>query len=273
MGKRTLRDLYVVGKELSLDDGGGSVEVWLQKLNPVDHRHAVSKADASRARVLAVRSTPESDDYFAILNGVLDFDKDQLVNLLAAVETVRINPLKRSEIAGLDEWADEGYLEGLQDIWDSEINDRFVENPEDVEAKRVHDELERYLAAVAAEIADAIDVYSDGLHSMTLQELQDMGVAYEMKNSADMAWIQTYYRWELFYGVRQPHDHRQRYFAEASDIDELNGDLIGTISAAFRALTVEPTEGKDLAGNPPSSTSSAPSAEAATPASSGPPTA
>jgi hypothetical protein len=270
LGKRTLRDLYVVGQELSLDDGNGSVEVWIQKLNPVDHRHAVSKADASRARLLAVRSTPESDDYFAILNGVLDYTKENLVNLLSAVESVRITPFKRAEVGGRDEWADEGYLEGLEEAWDSEISDRFVEDPADVEAKRVHDEIDRFLAMVAEEMTDALDVYRDGIGSMAFQELQDMAVVYEVKNAADMAWIQTYYRWEVFYGVRQLHDHRKRYFDEASELDDLNGTLLSTISQAFRTLTVDPTEGKDLAGSPPSSVSSELSVREATPESSGP---
>jgi hypothetical protein len=98
---------------VSIDDGRGAVQVWVQKLNPVDHRTAVGKADASRARVLSVRSDPSSDDYFTILNGVLDYTKEQLVNLLTAVEAARISPFKRSQISAEDEWRDEGYLEGL----------------------------------------------------------------------------------------------------------------------------------------------------------------
>lgn len=268
--KRTLRDLYVVGKELVLDDGGGSVEVWIQKLNPVDHRYSVTKADASRARLLAVRSTPDSDDYMALLNGVLDFDKAQLIDLLTAVESVRISPHKRAQIAAEKEWATENYFDGLEEIWDSEMKDRFIDDPEDTEAKRVKDELDRFIVAVADAVTEELETYRDGLGSMGYQELSDLGVDYEVRTAADMAWIQTYYRWEVYFGVRDPANHRVRYFADAKEIDELSGDLVGILSTAFRELTVDPTEGKELAASPPSSALSAPSATAETPASSGP---
>lgn len=268
--KRSLRDLYVVGKELVLDDGGGPVGVWIQKLNPVDHRYSVTKADASRARLLAVRSTPDSDDYMALLNGVLDFDKAQLIDLLTAVESVRISPHKRAQIAGEKEWATENYFDGLEEIWDSEMKDRFIDDPEDTEAKRVKDELDRFIVAVADAVTEELETYRDGLGSMGYQELSDLGVDYEVRTAADMAWIQTYYRWEVYFGVRELANHRERYFGDAKEIDELSGDLVGILSAAFRELTVDPTEGKELAASPPSSASSAPSATAETPASSGP---
>jgi hypothetical protein len=270
MARRTLRDLYVVGQEYEFDDGQGPVSVWIQKLNPVDHGHAVTKANAARARVLSVTKDPESDDYFAILNGILDFDKPRLVELLCAVESVRIGPHKRAEIASQDEWKDDNYLDGLEQIWNDEIRERFMEDPEDAEAKRIHDELQRFIAKVDEAVEDAVAIHRSGLEAMSMNEVQKLGIDYEVKNTADMAWIQVYHKWEIFYGVRDVLNHKKRLFEDVSEIDELNGDLINEISAAFRRLTVEPTEGKDSAVSPPSSTSSEQSEAVATEASSGP---
>jgi hypothetical protein len=271
--RRTLRDLYVVGKEVSIDDGRGAVQVWVQKLNPVDHRTAVGKADASRARVLSVRSDPSSDDYFTILNGVLDYTKEQLVNLLTAVEAARISPFKRSQISAEDEWRDEGYLEGLETTWEDEMSDRFISDPEDAEAARIHDELQRFISQVDEAISDDLDVFRDGLNSMSADELSALGVEYQMKTYADAAWIQEYYRWEIYFGCRFPERHKERYFEDIAEVRSLSAELLQRLSEEFRNLTVEPTEGKDLAVTPPSSPSSDPSEAEAPQASSGPPAA
>lgn len=256
MAKRKLSDLYVRGTELTLDDGNGAVTVWLQKLNPIDHREAIRKADAARAKFITICRDRDSEEYCQILNSVVDQDRELLIGYLVAMERLRLGPMKRSEVAEGAAWKDENYLDGLQDLWAEELAERFAEDPDDAEAKRVHDELERFESEVEKELDSDLTTHREWLDSDTDTALQDKVIAHQVKNVAEAAWVDAYYRWEVFFATREPTDHKKRYFDSFSEVNELDPAVFAEINEAIRQLTVDPSEGKDSAGIPPSSTSS-----------------
>jgi len=256
MAKRKLSDLYVRGTELTLDDGDGAVTVWLQKLNPIDHREAIRKSDASRAKFITICRDLESEEYNQILNAVVGQERELMLAYLIAIERLHLGPLKRSEVADEAEWKDENYLDGLQDVWAEELAGKYAENPEDAEAKRVRAELDRYNDAVDKELDSALTTHREWLDSDTDEELQNKVIAHQVKNVAEAAWVDTYYRWEIFFATREATDHKKRYFESIAEVNELAANVFDEINEAIRALTVDPSEGKDLAGIPPSSASS-----------------
>lgn len=272
--QRLLSDLYVRGREVTLDDGTDDpVVVWIQKLNPVEHSQVARKAGAARSRLLALKYDKESDDYQALVDGLIQSDRDLLVEMLTLAEQVRITPLAEAQIAEEDRWKDDDYLQGLRDGWADEMSERFMLDPEDTEAKRVHDELDRYLQEVDASVSDDLDFFREGLQTMSDRQLLDTATESRLKAAADTAWIVEYYRCEVWLGTRSVKDHKQRLFDARSEVDDLQAPTWEILSTAFRELTVEPTEGKDSAGIPPSSPSSEPSVRAETEDSSGPPAA
>lgn len=256
MAKRKLSDLYVRGKELTLDDGDGAVTVWLQKLNPIDHREAIRKADATRAKFITVCRDKDSEEYNQILNAVVGQERALMVTYLVATERLRLGPQKLSEVADEPAWKDENYLNGLQDIWAEELAAKWADDPEDPEAKRVRAELDRYNDEVDKELDSELITYREWLESDTDEELQDKVIACQVKNVAEAAWVDTYYRWEMFFATREATDHKKRYFESIAEVNELDGGVFAEIAGAIREVTVDPSEGKDSAGTPPSSTSS-----------------
>ena len=88
---RSLKDLYVVGKEVVLTDGEGGVTVWLQKLNPVDHDTALRKANARRGATLAMSRLPEdSEEREAYMNQLFDIAKDQEDTITIIVQEIKV---------------------------------------------------------------------------------------------------------------------------------------------------------------------------------------
>jgi predicted nucleic acid-binding Zn-ribbon protein len=270
MARRSLLDLYVRGKAIEIDDGNGeSVKVWLQKLNPVDHAAAVRAADAARARVLSVKNAKDSDEYMAIYADILAAEREAMVGILVAIERSRIQPLSDAEKAAEDEWSEDNYLTGLRDAWDGGLRDKYLDDPEDPETKRVYDELTRFLAQVKEDVDDKVSVHEDGLNAMTDAELRQLLFDHNIKVSSDFAWMNEYYRQEMFRSTRDSKNHKDRIFESRSDVDELQIETYQVLHQGLRELNVEPLEGKDSAAQPPSSTSSEQSGQEETAESSG----
>jgi len=147
---RRLTDLYVVGKEIDVDDGAGTpVKVWIQKLAPIDHETALRKANAKRAKTLAAykKDMTLGDIENALTELMLATpNRDELVEFLVNDRIIKLYQAREAELAAEDEWAEEDYLQGLRDAWADELEEIAADNPEDEEVVRVKSELDRFNA-------------------------------------------------------------------------------------------------------------------------------
>ena len=258
--QKTLADLYVRGNDLTLDDGQNQVKVWVQKLNPVETSQAARKADAARARVLTVRRDRQSEECMAVYSDILALTRDEQIEYLVNAERSIMMPKVEEELATTEEWAKDGYLQGLRDAWREGLAEVFVDNDEEhadwTEAQRVHDELVRFLDLVVKETNRNLEDHQEALGTMSSQELEDAVAELHFRNIGDRTWLEEFYRCEIWLGVRSADDHHERIFDKRAEVDELQLELLDQLKDSFRAITVDPVEGKDSAGNPPSSESS-----------------
>lgn len=268
--KRRLEDLYVVGKELTIDDGQGEVQVWLQKLNPVDSASALRRANMARAKVRTVRRDKQSDEYLDMWIEVLEWDDQAtLIEYLVAEDLMRVRERVEAELAAEDEWAKDDYLQGLRDAWESGLNETYFVNPNDVDAKRVYTELERFAAEAEARGKDDIDAARAKFEAMEFGVLQEKAFDRVISYRGSAAWLEEYHRSELLYGVREAENHKAYYFKTPEDIDQLSAEVLGLLYREYAALSVDVMEGKDSEETPDSSASSEPPIEAETGVSSG----
>lgn len=269
MTKRRLEDLYVRGRQLVIDDGTGDpVEVWLQKLNPLEHEKSIRKAGAAKARVLMAMKDHDSEEYQEAFSDVLDFgSREALVDYLIAEEASRINETKETELSFQEEWHKEGYLQGLQDAWEDPerpLKDVYATNPADIEANRVFLELKRFADQVTAEIDPLLDELRARYQDASEEDLQAEALKRFMELRAGLAWLREYRRNEVFFATREPEDHRKYYFATRDQVDELSNEVYHQLSDGCQELMVESGEGKDLPSSPSSSPSSEPQSVVAT---------
>lgn len=271
--KRRLEDLFVTGKELIFDDGAGEpVVVWLQKLNPIEMGSCMRRAGAARAKVTSVRSQPESDEYQAMWSEVLDIgaSPNGLIDYMMAEVIIRSQDTAEAKLAAEEEWSKDDYLQGLKDSWEESLSKKYAEDPEDVEASRVKDELKRFAddAAVIAEedVAERrVEVEAEP-RSVLQEKVMERVVSYR----SNAAWLDEFHRAQLWMGVRDPKNRRERYFPQREIVDFLSGPVLTRLLNEYQALSVDVTEGKDSRKTPDSSVSSEPSLKEVTPISSGP---
>lgn len=249
---RRLTDLYVVGEEFDID----GIKVWLQKLSPVDHETAVRRANGKRARVLALaraaQENPEGRDPF--LNEFYDIceDRESMIIFIAASEISKDIAAFEAEVADEDEWSKDDYIQGLKDLWNNEMAERFVMDAEDEEAKRVMAELERFQAAVDKRISGENDALKRDLDTFSDSVLVKRGVDVLIEAHADSEWLTEYRKCELWLGVREIKNHGERYFESREEVDRLSIEVLSALVLAYQGLNVDVVEGKD-SEEPPAS--------------------
>lgn len=253
---RRLADLYVIGKEVTFDDGEGDpVSVFVRKLNSVDHDRAVRLANAARARVLSLRSTPTSDDYLGIVSLAYQMDRDGLIQYLVMDYRSDREPVTTAEVGAEEAWDKDNYLTGLQDAWEQGLNDTFAKDPEDTEAKRVFEELKRFQAQVNGLVDDQVTTFLDELESRPDDVLRQQVMEKRLEAHGSIAWITEFRTCEVWLSVREQ-DRKTRMFNDRTEVNDLPEEVVTEIIRTLESLRVDPMEGKESRATEDSSTSS-----------------
>lgn len=265
MKRRRLGDLYVRGKALSVSDGEGEpVKVWLAKLNEVDREASLRRANAAKARFLMDAAHEDSEGFAAAYGEVRDVDdREELILFVIADELVKSRRAIEAERVGDEEsWGKDDYLQGLLDAWNGDdenpgLSKAKEEDPDDPEAERVWLELGRFQDEVQAEIRADTDRRFKDWEDVELEDLRRKAAHKLVELRAADEFIKEFRRQQLFYAVREPNDHRKRYFATVAEIDDLDSELRDHLQNQYEELIVDRTEGKDSPRPAASSNSSA----------------
>lgn len=270
MARRRLSDLYQVGKEIIIDDGELVVDeetgeevpdpivVYLRKLTLADQEKALRRANAARSASLALRTKPDSDEYRARFAEADAMDRDTKIMNLIADDLIKARQSMAAEIAEEEdsEWAEDGYLEGLRDAWEDELSRVWAENPEDPEAKRVYEELQRYEAEVVKFLDGQKASLAAQFERTSEDELTKQVVKKLFEMDAESAWYREFKRCQLWLAVRDPDDHKKLYFEDREEVDDLPMEVLTRLNREYEAMTVVTAEGK---GSPAPASSSEPS--------------
>lgn len=267
MKKRRLGDLYVRGKEISIDDGtDDAVSVWLQKLNGIDRESCLRRSHAAKARFLTEADNEDSELFQSLYGQIRALpDREGLVAVIVAEDLAKFRQRVEAELAA-DEatWGKDNYLQGLVDAWIGDEDEGglaavMAQDPDDPEVQRVNAELERYEAEVVARVQaenerlmkDWSDAPNEVLWRRATGRLLDL--------RATEVFGKEFERQQLFYSVRDVDDHAKRYFGTLTEFDDLDDVVRDQLLKEYSELMVSPIEGKDSRASQASSNSSDPS--------------
>ncbi len=258
MKQRHLRDLYVRGKLVTLSDGEtvepvegeepvvdpNAVQVYIKKLNMHESEVALRQANQKRAASIAASKDPEHPVYKNVAVDVLDMEADDMREFLVSLPLAEKRESIEAELADNPEWKEENFLQGLTDAWNEGLADRYAKDPEDEEAKPVYENLLRFSDEVAEIVEGERTALLRDLADVSDQELRDRTTVQMLKNRADLDWSDAYRKSELLLAIRDPEDHTKKYFDDLEDLDELEKMTLLRLLAEYRAVTVDPKEGK-----------------------------
>lgn len=197
--KRRLVDLYVVGKEITFDDGSGEepIVLFIRKLNPVEQETAVRNANAARARLLALARKPDSDEYQALVSQAKDLDREDQIEFIVMNPLQKFKVAREAELADQEEWKEDNYLQGLSDAWLGGLNIEYSVNQDHPEASRVFKEMQRFAEVVEEEVEEEHERLVREYDSYSDDELVDLVVKELLAMSADSFWVKEYRKNEL----------------------------------------------------------------------------
>jgi hypothetical protein len=247
--QRRLEDLYILGREISVDDGGGDpVVVWLQKLNPMEQEKALRRANALRAQVLMARRNQESEDWQEAYSDLEDIGaRDQLVEYLIADDLAKARESAEAEQSFVEEWHKDGYLQGLRDSWldpENPLSDVYALDPEDEAARRVFLELKRFDEQVEEKLQPELKRLRKDYEELGDEELHRRAADRLMEMKAGLAWLKEFRACEVWLATRDPENHKHYYFSGRETIDTLAGEVFQQLSDAYQKLIVGVEEGK-----------------------------
>lgn len=244
--RRRLGDLYVVGKEVSFDDGEGEpIVVYVRKLNPVDQEVALKRSNAARARAESVKSDPEGDDYQTQWNAVADYQREDLITYLVENERAKRQVIVEAEVAAEPEWDENSRLEGLQDAWRDGLDAVYAADPEDPEASRVFKEMSKYVEQVDHIVAGEMENKRLDLETMDDDALRSLVFDQFISLQGSLAWLNEYRRCEVWLSVYEA-DKRTPYFEDRDEVNRLSSVVFNRLSETYQDISVDPIEGKDL---------------------------
>lgn len=248
--KRRLTDLYQAGKEVTIGDGDdeNTVTVYIAKINDLDHKHAFEKSSAARAKHLVMlhdKNDPGRAFYAEQLTMFEATSADNLINLIIQPKMAEAELSIEARLAAEDQWTENNYLESLRESWSTKLEDVFLLDPEDEDASRVHKELMRFAQSVEddlqAERKELVETYQGRPYA----ELLELAIDRLIDIDSSTAWVDAYNRWRVFYSVRDPDNHKERYFVSRDEVDELDQVVLNQLIDHYESIAVPVAEGKD----------------------------
>ena len=264
MKRRRLSDLYVRGRDVTLNDGAGdSVTVWLQKLNGVERESCLRRANAAKARFMIDADDESSDTFHATYAQVREMqDREATVGLVISEDLAKYRQRIEAELSSdEDTWGKEGYLQGLIDAWIGDddhpgLAATQAEDPDDPEVKRVLTEIERFENEVNGRIASHADSLRKDWVDIPDEPLWRRAAHRVLELRGTDVFNREFERQQIFYAVREPDDRAKRYFGTLQELDDLDEKVLQTLLLQYSRMVVDQIEGKDSRATRPSSTSS-----------------
>lgn len=257
--KRRLTDLWVVGRELTLDDGEGDpITVWLQKVNAVEAAETSRRCDAARARLLSAKRE-DDDEWRSLLNTVREYalgDKERIVEFLLLEKRTDVQRSVEARLSNEEEWSKDNYIQGLLDSWRDSLERRWLtDHDEDPEATRCKEELDRFAGQVTGDVDAEIDLLREAWSEQSMDELEGRMADKLLEMDAGQAWMAELWAYQIYFGTREQDDHKKRYFLNREEVDSLAPRAFDALRQAYADLEVDVAEGKGL----PAPTTSSPS--------------
>ncbi len=276
--RRRLGDLYVRGKEVSVDDGSGDpVVFWLQKLNEIEREAVMRKATAAKARFSIDADHDEGELFVSTLGSVREYlERDAMIELIIAEDVSKARERIEEQLAhDEDGWGKDDKITSLLEAWTGTADDpglaaAYAEDENDPEAVKVKAELDAFEDQVVKRVTDEREHLEHEWENTTDADLARHAAKEVLKRRADDAFMREYLRQQTFYCVRELDDHHKRYFGTVGEVDDLDDRIRSFLESQCAALSVSSTEGKDLPARPAPSNSSESTSEVEVSKDSGP---
>jgi len=256
--KRQLRDLYQIGSlhsfrgPVQLEDNTiemVDIPIWVSKLSQLEERECANKASRSRGALQAIARRPmdhaDWDEYRFKLVDYGIIERNDYILFLIESELDEFRTSARERLSDEKEWSNDDYLNSLESAWESSLYDKFIEDSEDPEAKRVFEALKKFMDQVDKEIeAEKVNLI-ESFHDDPDEEILNKVLKKLIESESNMAFVNEFRDWQVYFSMKDPSDHSERYFDSRDDLYHLDNNILDDLKETFLTVSVSSIEGKD----------------------------
>ena len=249
--RRKLSEIYVEGDVVEFPDPkdpDNPLKVWIQKPTPAEDKVSIRKAKPAKLAISRIKRLPEdSDEKFEFYDKLDEPRFETLRKKLAYLVSTSVEEFRQTasaQVANEPHWAEDDFLIELQDTWNEEFKVKFIDDPEDKDAKAIHDQLERFTVEVEDSINDHEALLISELEDLTEDEINKKVVQKLIEEESNIEMYNEFRRQQLFLGTRDFDDHSKRHFDTREEIDALPSEPYITLLAGWLVLNMDSIEGK-----------------------------
>lgn len=265
--RRRLGDLYIRGREFTVDDGTDDpVTVWIQKMNEIERDSILRRANAAKARYTLEAGHQEGELFVATLGSIQDYlDRDGMLDVVAAEHLFRLREKIEAQFTEDEEgWGKDNKIKSLLDLWTGTDDEpglaaTHAEDENDPEALRVKGEIEAFNADVERRVDEEKEQVYREWQDMPDAELARLTAKEILKRRADEVFMREWMRQQLFHSVREVDNHHTRYFGVIAEVDDLDDRVREKLERVLNLMVVSNAEGKESRAMDSSNSSEPPS--------------
>lgn len=250
--RRRLSELYVLGEEVEIGGDEGAV-LWIQKLSSTEDDEAARAARPYKTAISVIKRLPEDAPEKSFYYDQLDLPElDSIEKRLEYLVQPALDEFEltaEAQLADEEEWKKEDYLIGLNEAWSPGSEDglyqRFVTDPEDEEARRVYQELQRFTEEFQARVDARKQDLIYELEDLEDEEINKRVVNRLIEDESNNKMYQEFRFQQLYRGTRDPEDHSKKYFESIDEIRSLPKEAYIELLAHWIGLNMDSIAGKD----------------------------
>ena len=246
--RRRLMSLYIPGELVTFEDNEGEFSVWVQRINTWQEKECIQKSKTVRAPIIALKkdkSNPDRIQYEELLIRWGIYNKETRIAFLISPKVQQAQASAEARIAAEDEWADDDYLSTLQNAWNEELMEVYTSDNDNVEAKRVYDELLRYTNQVESAVEHLRKEYTAELEDIDDAEILDRVLDVLIESEADSVQMAEFRRWQIFYATRNPENHDELFFEDKSEVEMIHENVYNRLLDTYLDLSFDSMQGKE----------------------------
>lgn len=275
-----LRDFMRNGREFFvavIDPTTGEavdVPIWIQRPSSIQQEDCLKKANVVGAKMRASFRDPTNDDYVVLHEEISELPTEDLERIILRSKAGDLLRQANQEVMygdigskwdGVDEETGEGIditaiieaMAGLYERYNDPESGLASEASDDPELKNLLEIQQKFEAEVDARAKELQDEAMAPYRSKDREGLVQAAMKEAVNNAAQLAWYGEYRNWQLFYGCREPDDHKKFYFTSLEEVLDLPDTVRMSLMVFYDQVDGGPDNTKEL----PTPVDSSPSSE------------
>ncbi len=246
LNRLQLEDMYAQGMDFEIphptDSESASVTVYIRKMNPNQQQRAVRKANAAQIKMKQL-AEGDSDELLIFQNEIDEMGgRDAWIEHLSTIHAAGERAKIEQEVSAEEEWAEEGYLQSMVDLWDDEMQLDYLKGDDaSDETKRIWEQMQKFSSSVESKVEVIQKLKAEDYEQQSDDEIRALLLKDTLNRNSGMEWLRVYRDYQILFGVEDPDSHTKLY-ENINEVENLPLELYKVFVQGIASMSTPVTE-------------------------------